>query len=245
MKNDINGFIVSSKGYKENDRIILCITRELGKINLLVEQQMSRRYTNYALSEPLNLVNFSTIQIPNTDCFYYFRQGTLVKSFGEIRSSQVKVANVIYFINYVANLLDYCEINGQLYDFLLKYLELIELVSEDMVSFYTTIMSVRALPLVGHGSIPNWCNACNEELGEDLYISDKGLVYCDECVLPDQEFLIIGKDKWISVAEDNIAELKMDLLNEKSIKGLELYIKAFLGQEIKGYKYLKLLREME
>ncbi len=237
------GLIVSEKDYKENDKLVLCFSRDKGKVNLLIERPKSNRYINYSITEPMNLIDFSCNKIPNTECFYYLSQAVHLNSYKGIRDSQLRLANAIYFTNYITSLVDYCEVNEELFDYLIKFLELIVILPEDRVGFYTTIMSLKALELVGLGAFPVWCSKCNEELDKVVFLTKRGLPLCKNCILKDEVYSLISADKWRELVKVSMLDLEMYNLSCEERRALEYYIIAQVGKEIKGYNYLKLTRD--
>ncbi|MFP4457206.1 MAG: DNA repair protein RecO [Clostridia bacterium] len=234
------GIVLSSKEYKENDKLITCLVRDLGKINIIIENSNDSS-TNFALSEPLCLIDFSARKMSNSDCLYYIYQSRLKDAYKEVRNSQVKLAYAIYFLNLVASLIDYCEVEQKVFDYTKQYLNLNKVVDESEIGLYTTIMSIRLLAILGLGAMPKWCFMCDEEHQEFIYITESGLSLCKSCV-DDKYHVKIAKDRWRSFAESEMTELiDMDFSKEE-LTAIELYIKGIVGKDIKGYKYLNLIR---
>lgn len=234
------GIVLSSKNYKENDKLVTCLVRELGKMNLIIANN-SKQSTNYAISESLCLIDFSAKKVPNTDCLYYLYQGNQADAFKRIRNSQFKLAYVIYFLNLVASLIDYCEVERRVYDFTEQYLMLAKIVDESGIDLYTTAMSIRLLAILGLGAMPKWCFNCDKEHQSFIYITDNGLSLCKYCI-DNKKHVKISRGRWASLAEKELVGLKNFDIERDEILAIELYIKGIVGKEIKGYKYLNLIR---
>lgn len=234
------GIVISSKSYKENDKLITCLVRDLGKVNIISENSKNSS-TNFALSEPLCLIDFSANKISNSDCLYYLYQGKLIDAYKEIRVSQVKLAYAIYFLNIVSSLIDYCEVEKKVFDFTKQYLSLVKIVDDSELGLYTTVMSIRLLSILGLGAMPKWCFNCDIEHQNFIYITDSGLSLCKDCI-DEEKHVRIAKDRWSSLCGSELIELKNFSLSKDELLAIEFYIKGIVGKEIKGYKYLNLIR---
>lgn len=236
------GIVLSSKDYKENDKLITCLVKDLGKINLIAENPPGNSFRNYSASEPLNLIEFSARKAYNADCLYFLSQVKQTSAFKGIRKSQLKVAYSIYFLNLTSDLIDYCNPEVKVYEFTIQFLNLIEVVAESEAGFYTTLMSLRLLVLLGLGATPKWCFECEKELDINIYVSEKGLPRCANCLESNKDYIKLSRQRWKSLIEDNLIDLKHFELTNQERLGLELYIKSIVGKEIKGYKFLQFIR---
>jgi len=187
------------------------------------------------------LIEFSARKVTNTDCLYYLYQGNQTDAYKGIRSSQLKLAYTVYFLNLVASLIDYCEVDRRVYDFTEQYLMLADIVDESGIDLYTTAMSLRLLTILGLGAIPKWCFNCDKEHQSLIYITEKGLSLC-KCCIDNKKHVRISRDRWVKLAEEDLMELKSFDIERNEILAVEFYIKGIVGREIKGYKYLKLIR---
>ncbi len=227
------------KDYKDYDKLLTCLVQDLGKINVILENHKSN--IDYSLVEPMCLVDLAIAKIPNTDCLYYLSQGKQIRGYKNIRNSQLKVAYTIYFFNLVSNLIDYCETESGTFELLKGYLNLVSLVNDKDLKLYNSYMSLKLIKILGLGEQPKWCFNCEKEISEYIYLDNKGLAYCGECI-NNIKNVKISKIKWNLLINTKITDLTEIKLNDDEIKAIELYIIGLIGKEVQGYKYLNLIR---
>ena len=204
--------ILKVKQTQATDKLLVCYSREHGKL-LVMAYGVARPKNMYnALLQPFN--NLEMLLFPNKK-IYTFKQGELV-------GPRLPDAD-FEFLTYASILTELVEeftVEGQvdiaIYELLEQCLPLLNVRNKRLV---TLIFSIKLLAYVGLAPLYNSCMSCNKKITEDAYFSViKGGVVCNSCKVTEE----LSFDYQTKLLIEKFTNLDLSTKIEFSIKGKQL-----------------------
>ncbi|WP_019880228.1 DNA repair protein RecO [Succinispira mobilis] len=214
--------ILKVKQTQATDKLLVCYSREHGKL-LVMAYGVARAKNMYnALLQPFN--NLEMLLFPNKK-IYTFKQGELI-------GPRLPDAD-FEFLTYASILTELVEeftVEGQadepIYDLLTQCLQLLTVRNKRLV---TIIFSIKLLGYVGLAPLYNNCIACNKTLTEDAYFSAlKGGAVCEACKVTEE----LPFDYETQVLMEKFTKLDLSTKIEFSIKGKQLLQLEYVIQQL-------------
>ena len=174
----INGVVIKTKEFKENDKLVWLYTDKLGKITTIAKGSKKSKSKLLALTLPLCYGEFVLFKGKS---LYNIQEGKIMRSFQGLLENLDKLT----YSSYLCELIDICieegEVNNNLFrDFLIC----MYLLDTNALDYEILIRSfeLRLLRATGYGLKLDNCVSCGEKLSVSNYISlsDYGGV-CEEC----------------------------------------------------------------
>lgn len=204
--------ILKVKQTQATDKLLVCYSREHGKL-LVMAYGVARAKNMYnALLQPFN--NLEMLLFPNKK-IYTFKQGELI-------GQRLPDAD-FEFLTYASILTELVEeftVEGQadapIYELLRQCLQLLTVRNKRLVIL---IFSIKLLGYVGLAPLYNSCMSCNKIIAEDAYFSAlKGGVVCKACKVTEE----LPLDYETQIIIEKFTNLDLDNKIEFSIKGKQL-----------------------
>lgn len=170
---DIRAIVLKEISLKEEDKIVVVFSRELGKLSLYLKGARKTKSRFLASSQLLTLSDFDIYKKENLSTV---SKAEVVDSFLEIRKDYDKLYYSMYFAELIDALTIEDEKNEKLFDLIIDTLKAMQ--KKDDVKLIRAIFELRALSICGY--MPNVliCDECNKELvNEDVYFKPN-LEYC-------------------------------------------------------------------
>jgi len=114
------GIILSSKPYRESDKLVTVFTRDLGKKIILAKGAKTFHSKKRGSLEIFSIINFSANE--NQNFFDVFSEVSSDDNFVLLRSNIKKLSLAYYFVEIVSKAIGEEERNEEVYDLLIKYL---------------------------------------------------------------------------------------------------------------------------
>jgi DNA repair protein RecO (recombination protein O) len=117
------GIILSRKNYGEADRLLSIFSRDYGKMFLLAKGVRKPKSRKRGHIEIFSRVKYSYTK---NDHFVMMNEAELIDSYDEIRTSLKKTSLAYYFIEVIAKILQEDERHDDMYEILLRYLNILK-----------------------------------------------------------------------------------------------------------------------
>lgn len=178
MEEKICGLVIRETDYRESDKILTVLTKELGKISVCARGVRNSRNKNSTSTRFLNYSEF--ILSGGKNNFYYMSQCTLIHSFYKISEDVVKLALATYLAQLTADIMPECSESGDSLTLLLNTFFVLANSDKDL----NIVKSAFELRLVAEqGYMPNLscCNGCGEITYPMFFDTSNGGLWCQSC----------------------------------------------------------------
>lgn len=242
---DIEGIIINSIDYKENNKILKVFTRELGVISVMHKNQ--KKYQN-ELDIGLDLFAVSRFDLIKGKNFYYVQEIDLVKSNFYLREDVFKNAYATVIIDFIKNIMFEESPDEKLYGLVIKTIDMLKY-NYNVIDLLNAFM-IKLTAFLGVQPILDNCVICGTNFKKSYGFSiDMGGIICDNCKTGDYfdiyldeielrylKFLLYNKLEKIDC-------IKIDTSNKIKIRKLlsNYLIKNFDIKEFNSIKFLNYL----
>ena len=231
MEFNVKGFILREQSYKENDKIIKFICKELGKISILARSVKKNTSTFFAITQPFRLVQ---LNLRKGKSFYYIIDGSLIKNLDFIG-----FGDMIFYLSYFFELIDICflenePIRAKFFEILIRFFLFFE-VSEIDKNLVMRIFELKILEEIGCNFEFEYCYYCSKKIKDKYCYFDFSLqnVVCNFCSKLKEfkiENRIINTMRFLSTI--NVMSMPKIKVNDEDIKLIFDINKVFLEQNI-------------
>jgi DNA repair protein RecO (recombination protein O) len=166
----VSAIVLNVCDYRENDRIITCYTRELGKIEILVK---SAKKINSKLA-PLSSGLYSLVNLviePGKN-FYHLIGGTIIKYYHHLIYDYEKNVQIGRILKTVDNIIKPAKPDDKIFDLLVKTLEKIDSAPKIKIENLIYAFLIKFLSFLGYRPEIKKCLICHQ-----LLINNKNMTY--------------------------------------------------------------------
>jgi len=169
--------ILNMSKFRENDRIVTVLSKDYGKLRLLVRGAAKPSSKLVGLIQTFDLVSLDIYRGRSLDGI---RGGEVLQSFGDLRTDPKRLGHAYCMAELANYLAQENEPDGSLYLLLLTCLRLLK--STDNISLISVFFLIRLTKVAGVMPILDTCVQCKSQSASDIYISyNLGGVICRSC----------------------------------------------------------------
>ena len=163
----INGVVIKTKEFKENDKLVWLYTEKFGKVTAIAKGAKKSKSRLFALTLPLCYADYVLFKGKS---LFNLQEGKMENSFQGLLSNLDKLT----YSSYICELIDICvedaESNKELYRYFITCLYLL---NTDALDYEMLIRSfeLKLLKSTGYGLNLDQCVSCRKKLTVSNYIS--------------------------------------------------------------------------
>lgn len=174
----INGVIIKTKEFKENDKLVWLYTDNLGKITTIAKGAKKNKSRLFPITLPFCYGEFVLFKGKS---LYNLQEGKIINSFQGLMENLDKLT----YSSYLCELIDICIEEGEINKSLFRdFITCMYLLNTNALNYEILIRSfeLRLLKSTGYGLSLENCVVCNKKISVSNYISlyDYGGV-CESC----------------------------------------------------------------
>ena len=226
------GIVIKEIDFKDNDKIITILTKDLGKISAMVKGAKKTNSPYLASSQYLVYSEFVLFQ---GKTFYHVNSTTVLDTFYDLRVDYDKLN---YAFDMTKLLFTVCQENEKCEEVLKLFLNVLFFLKEGKKNpkLLLNIFKLRLLNCIGYRPYLKNCFKCNKEIEDKYYYSvrDKGMI-CENCYINSdkKDILILKKATYMAIAYIGSVTLKRVFsfeVSEEVNKELTNFIKIYINE---------------
>lgn len=243
---DIEGLVLSSMDYKENNKIIKVFTKELGIISIMYKNK-NKLFNESSLE--FDLFSLSRFNLVKGKNFYYLQELDLIESNFFLRDDLKKNTYAIVMIDFIKNIL-YDEMpDDRIYELLKKAISILKF-KDNVIDIYNGFL-LKLSYFSGIQPSLKYCSICGKHLySAGRFSIDMGGIICDNCISKNYyDMYLDTKDieYLIYLIYRKFEDIKdYDINEEKKIQLRNLFSKFLIRKfEINEFNSLKFLNYID
>ncbi|MFK7693435.1 DNA repair protein RecO [Paenibacillus sp. HJGM_3] len=172
----VEGIVIRSFDYGEGNKIITILTRDYGKMSVMVRgaKKVKSRHSALAL-----LFTYGEFVFFKTGSMGTLSQGEILKAYQSLREDIHKTAYAAYLAELTERLLGEQDRPAWVFDQLLAALDAVEADKDEQI--VTHIYEMRLLSLAGYTPELSQCVSCGSQEGEMAVSPSMGGLLCPRC----------------------------------------------------------------
>ncbi|MBU5321467.1 MAG: DNA repair protein RecO [Sarcina ventriculi] len=174
----VNGVVIKTQEYKENDKLLWIFTQELGKISVIAKGAKKSKNKLFSVTTPFCYGDYLVFKGKN---LYSLSEGKIRKSFQSFLDNLEKLT----YASYICELIDICIEDNEKNSYLYKEcITCLYLLNTDAIDYETLIRAfeLKILKATGYGLNLDNCVSCKEKIQNSNYLD---LAYfggvCEKC----------------------------------------------------------------
>ena len=240
--NNIEVIVLATKKYHENNMLLVCFAKNMGKIVVVAPQarQIKSRLRSFCQVIVQGTV---ALQAPTGNSKYYIlRQAQILDSFPRVKSDPYKLASAGYIVSLINKMTVEEQCDLMIYQILDGYLKaLSNLTVEQQVTYLHSAIVLRLLVAAGYNAYPQSCHRCDVEVNEGWYEDVKGRIYCGDCFPQGKQISRQSAKQWHALLQ-NLSSGEWPTIDPETVMAIERYVKYLIGSEPAGQMYISLMR---
>jgi DNA repair protein RecO (recombination protein O) len=163
----INGVVIKTKEFKENDKLVWLYTDNLGKITTIAKGAKKSKSRLFSLTLPLCYGEYVLFKGKN---LYNLQEGKIINSLQGLLENLDKLT----YSSYLCELIDICVEEGEVNKSLFKdFITCLYLLNTDALNYEILLRSfeLKILKATGYGLDLENCVVCNKKILVSSYIS--------------------------------------------------------------------------
>ncbi len=241
MEEKVCGLVIRETDYRENDKILTVITKELGKISICARGVRNSRSKNASAVRFLCYTEFVVSGGKNN--FYYMTQCTLIQSFYKISEDFVKLSLATYLAQLAADIMPECSESEKTLSLILNTFYVIANTHKDL-SLVKGAFELRLMAEQGYMPDFDCCNNCGEITSPMFFDVAGGVMLCPACASKGIKIEKNLLDALRYIVYCPIKQLFSFSVSENIAKDLynccEQYAISVAGRPPKSLEYLKM-----
>lgn len=226
------GIVIKEIDFKDNDKIITILTKDLGKISAMVKGAKKTNSPYLASSQYLVYSEFVLFQ---GKTFYHVNSTTVLDTFYDLRVDYDKLN---YAFDMTKLLFTVCQENEKCEEVLKLFLNVLFFLKEGKKNpkLLLNIFKLRLLNCIGYRPYLKNCCKCNKEIEDKYYYSvrDKGMI-CENCYINSdkKDTIILKKATYMAIAYIGSVTLKRVFsfeVSEEVNKELTNFINIYINE---------------
>lgn len=241
MEEKVTGLVIRETDYKENDKILTVLTKELGKISVMAKGVRNSRSKN---AHSVRFLCYSEFVLSGgTNNFYYMKQCSLIQSFYKISEDIVKLSLATYLSGLAGEVVPECSESGETLNLLLIAFYVLANQEKDL-KIIKSAFELRLMAEQGYVPSLSGCCHCQNITDTMFFCIETGEIFCSDCgkrgmkitknLLEALKYIVYSPIN--KVFSFNVSE---NIKNELSFC-CESYALSVVGRPIKSLEYLKL-----
>ena len=178
MEEKVCGLVIRETDYRENDKILTVLTKELGKISICARGVRNSRSKNSAAVRFLCYTEFVISGGKNN--FYYMSQCALIQSFYKISEDVVKLSLATYLAQLTADIIPECSESGEALSLILNTFYVLANTNKDL-SIVKGAFELRLMAEQGYMPLLDCCSGCGEITSPMFFDISGGGLWCPSC----------------------------------------------------------------
>lgn len=228
------GIVIKEIDFKDNDKIITILTKDLGKISAMVK---GAKKTNSPYLASSQYLVYSEFVLYQGKTFYHVNSTTVLDTFYDLRIDYDKLN---YAFSMTKLLFTVCQENEKCEDVLKLFLNVLYYLKTDKKDreLLLNIFNLRLLNYIGYKPYLKFCSICNNKIDTVYYysIKNKGMV-CENCINKEakENILELKKGAYMALLYITNVELKKVFsfnVSEEVNKEITNFTKVYLSQII-------------
>lgn len=241
MEEKVMGLVIRETDYKDNDKILTVLTKELGKISVCAKGVRNSRSKN---AHSVRFLCYSEFVLSGgTNNFYYMRQCNLVQSFYKISEDIVKLSLASYLSALAGEIVPECSESGEVLNLLLVTFYVLANQDKDL----KTVKAAFELRLMAEqGYVPELggCSQCGKVTNPMFFDVGTGEIRCGECKARGMKInanLLDALKYIINCPINKLFSFSIsDNISNELFTCCEQYALSVTGKPVKSLEYLKM-----
>ena len=238
MEEKVNGLVIKSVEYGENDKILTLFTVEKGVISAKIKGVKKAGAKLKFASEPFCFAEYILVK---RGTFYSVIGASLHDSFYPLRENIINYYAGAVILEFIKK---FCPENVLFQNFILDTVNALKnLAYEDKKSYSVLLKFIlKGLNAIGYGVDFFACESCGSQIKNEVFFDfDNGHVLCRECI--DEKSVQISPDtyfvlKGVSAGE----EVNNEKYEKRALNMLNYYLGIKTGEKLVNFKeYITLL----
>jgi DNA repair protein RecO (recombination protein O) len=233
-------FILRSVDYRDSDRILTLLSRDLGKVSAIAKGARSSRRRFGGALEPFAMLEVSVTPGRGREGLYVIDEASVLADNRALGGDLERLGAAAFLTELVRELLPESQPDERMFDLLAECLSLLASRGTPVCQL-TICAQLRALALAGFAVSTDACNACGKRLpgGRRAFFDPRrGGVICTGCgagpILLESAaadaMALLGR---VAPPEAGRIELRADVLDEIE-RALEIFLEEHLGRRLKS-----------
>ncbi|MBO5453452.1 MAG: DNA repair protein RecO [Clostridia bacterium] len=241
MEEKVCGLVIRETDYRENDKILTVITKELGKISICARGVRNSRSKNASAVRFMCYTEFVISGGRNN--FYYMTQCALIQSFYKISEDVVKLSLATYLAQLAADIMPECSESGETLSLVLNTFYVLANTNKDL-ALVKAAFELRLMAQQGYMPQLECCNGCGEITSPMFFDISAGGLWCPACAAKGVKIEKNLLDALRYIAYCPLKQLFSFTVSENIAKDLysccEQYAVSVAGRPPKSLEYLKM-----
>ena len=182
MTSHLNGIILESQNFRENDRVLIFYSQELGKVEILVRGARKIKSKLNPFVSPFALLE---LVVAPGKSFYHLIGGEVKKYFKGVSGDYKKIIQATNLFRRISVLINLHRPDPKISVLLIRFLEKIDKINPEKVQIIYYACLIKLLSLLGYRPEIKQCFDCRKDaklLGENIYFDfEKGGICCVKC----------------------------------------------------------------
>ncbi|MGC9048941.1 MAG: DNA repair protein RecO [Patescibacteria group bacterium] len=220
----VSAIVLNVRDHRENDRIITCYTRQLGKIEILVRS--AKKITSKLAPFSSGLYSLINLVIEPGKNYYHLIGGEIKKYFNNINNDYEKNIRVGQILNIFNKITKPAKPDDRLFDLTVKTLEKIDTLPKIKVEIFIYAFLIKFLSLLGYKPEIKKCLICQKIPSAKVNFDiNRGGIICLKCStsVDKSEINIQMTDKVLNLLQ-NLLYKNFDFLEKLNFKSTDFII---------------------
>ncbi|MFA5050767.1 MAG: DNA repair protein RecO [Patescibacteria group bacterium] len=182
MTSHLNGIILESQNFRENDRVLIFYSQELGKIEILVRGARKIKSKLNPFISPFALLE---LVVAPGKSFYHLIGGEVKRYFKGVSGDYKKIIHATNLFRRISVLINLHRPDSKISVLLVRFLEKIDQINPSKIQIIYYACLIKLLSLLGYRPEIKQCFDCRKDaklLGENIYFDfEKGGICCVKC----------------------------------------------------------------
>lgn len=231
--------ILKEVKYKDNDKILHCFSRSMGKITVIAKNSRKTNSKNLSLTQSMSYISADLYMGKG---MYRLSDGEVINSFYGIKNNYDSFIYSSYVLEILNHILQENENYSKLFDMTVK---LFNILTESVGNIETLISAyeIKLISILGYKPCLDSCISCSREEENYVFSIPEGGLVCKNCRERGRDYVYLDKGDincmkiMLMSRLDDI--VKGHACSKKVLKLVGLYFRYHIGKN--NFKSLKLL----
>jgi DNA repair protein RecO (recombination protein O) len=231
--------ILKEVKYKDNDKILHCFSRSMGKITIMAKNSRKTNSKNLSLTQTLSHIS---VELYKGKGMYSLSDGEVLNSFYSLKNDYDGFVYSSYIVEILNHVLQENENYSKVFDMTVKLFTMLSESAEN-IEVLIAAYEIKLVSILGFKPWLESCISCGREDGKYAFSIPEGGLVCGNCREKGQNYVYLNSGdidclKLLLLSRfDDMG--KVDICSEKMLKLIGFYFRYHIGKN--NFKSLKLL----
>lgn len=218
----ISAIVLNSRDYRENDKIITCYSRQLGKIEILVRS--AKKITSKLAPFTSGLYCLINLVIEPGKNYYHLIGGTILRYYKDIINDYEKNIRVGRILNMIDKITKSAKPDRKVFDLMVKTVEKIDAAPKTKAEIFIYAFLIKFLSFLGYRPEIKKCLVCHKLslTAKITFDVSRGGIVCQNCQTNKQNILPVDQSS-LRLLQDSLYQ-DFNFLEKREINASDIAI---------------------